>query len=305
MSPSRRRGSDDAAMVTVLVGAGMVLLAIAGYPKRRMVTTMRVRMRAAILGTFHGIEEGVKRGDIVDIDDDEEALRASAMRVRYVAAAMGMSIAIPFMAPVPAYADEPVFSDNFATKNTTLWNWGAGASVSNNQLVLACDSNYDGQIVTPIAYNLTDSTFTAQLITPPAVGGGHTETGFIASSRATDIETNSIYMEWVGGELRATWVTGGGLGTFIYYHQGRDYFPGIWLRLRHSSATGLVYWEKSSDATTWTTFASAVPQFDITNVWLSLECGYWEPETSGPAIYDNVSLVHNAPVSPPPPPLPP
>jgi hypothetical protein len=33
MSPSRRRGSDDAAMIIFLVGAGMVLLAIAGYPK--------------------------------------------------------------------------------------------------------------------------------------------------------------------------------------------------------------------------------------------------------------------------------
>ena len=138
----------------------------------------------------------------------------SAMRVRYVAAAMGMVIAIPFMAPVPAYADEPVFSDNFATKNTTLWDWGAGASVSNNQLVLACHSNYDGQITTPIPYNLTDSTFTAQLITPPAVGGGHVETGFTASSRKTDIETNSLYMEWHSGELMAIWVTGGGGGTF-------------------------------------------------------------------------------------------
>jgi hypothetical protein len=230
---------------------------------------------------------------------------ASAMRGRYVAAAMGIAIAIPFMAPVPAYAGTTVFSDNFATKNTSLWNWGAGASVSNGQLVLACDRNYDGQIVTPIAYDLTDSAFTAQLITPPAVGGGHTETGFIASIHPGDIETNSIYMQWVGGELSATWVTGGGGGTFIYYYQGFDYFPGMWLRLRHSSATGLVYWEKSSDATTWTTFASAVPQFDITNVWLSFECGNWEQETSGPAIYGNVSLVHNAPVSPPPPPPPP
>ena len=225
--------------------------------------------------------------------------RLIAMPVRYFAATLGMTIAIPLMAPVPANADQVVFSDNFATKNTTLWNWGAGASVGNNQLVLACLRSYDGQIVTPVPYNLTDSTFTAQLITPPAVGGGHTETGFLASSRPTDIETNSLYMEWVGGELRATWVTGGGLGNFIYYHQGQDYFPGMWLRLRHSSATGLVYWEKSSDGTTWTTFGSAAPHFDITNIWLSIECGYWEPETTGPAIYANVSLVHNALVSPP------
>lgn len=32
---------------------------------------MRVRLRAPISGTFHGIEGGVARGQIVDIDDDE------------------------------------------------------------------------------------------------------------------------------------------------------------------------------------------------------------------------------------------
>jgi hypothetical protein len=222
-----------------------------------------------------------------------------AMRVRYVAAAMGMAIAIPFIAPVPAHAGTTVFSDNFATKNTTLWSWGAGASVSNGQLVLACHSNYDGQIVTPIAYNLTDSTFTAQLMTPPAVGGGHTETGLIASINAGDVETASAYMEWEAGELinsqTINW------NTTEYYHGG-GYSPGMWLRIRHSSATGLLYWEKSTDGTTWSTISSAAPAFNITNVWLTIQCGYWMPETSGPAIYGNVSLVHNAPVSPPPPP---
>ena len=224
---------------------------------------------------------------------------ASAMRVRSVAAAMGMAITIPFMAPVPAYAGTTVFSDDFATKNTTLWSWGAGASVSNGQLVLACDSSYDGNIRTPITYNFTDSTFTAQLITPPAVGGGHTETGLIVTQQPR-VETASAYFEWQAGGL---WTSQDiNWNTTFYYYNGPGYTPGMWMRIRHSSVTGLFTWETSADGTTWSILSSAAPLFDITSVYLTIQCGYWMPETSGPAIYGNVSLVHNAPVSPPPPP---
>jgi hypothetical protein len=225
--------------------------------------------------------------------------------VRYVAAAMGMAIAIAFMAPVPAYAGTTVFSDNFATKNTTLWKWGAGASVSNGQLVLACNSNYDGQIVTPITYDLTDSAFTAQFIAAPDVGNGTTETGLIASIHSGDVETASVYWEWVGGTLlmqqTVNW-------NYTAYYQGPAtapaFVPGMWVRIRHSSATGSFYWEKSPDGTTWTTLASAPvdPAIDVTKLYLVIECGYWTTETSGPAIWTNASLVQNAPVSPPPPP---
>ena len=117
------------------------------------------------------------------------------MRVRYVAAAMGMAIAIPFMAPVPAYADEPgttVFSDNFATQNTSLWAWGAGASVSNGQLVLQTHNSYDGNIVSNATYNFTDCAFTAQPMQfPSPVGNGSNEGGLVINAPLTTLRSAS------------------------------------------------------------------------------------------------------------------
>lgn len=210
---------------------------------------------------------------------------------------MGMALAISVMAPITAYADDlTVFSDNFAIKNTSLWTWGAGASVSNGELVLACESDYHGQIVTPVPYDLTDSAFTAQLTTPPAVGGGHTETGLIASANPGDVETASAYMVWEAGELinsqTINW------NTTEYFHGG-GYAPGLWLRIRHSSATGLLYWEKSTDGTKWSTISSAAPAFNITKVWLTIQCGYWMPEMPSSAIYRSASLIRIAVPLPP------
>ena len=91
-----------------------------------------------------------------------------------------------------------------------------------------------------------------------------------------------------------------------YLYDGR-WTPGMWMRIRHSSATNLIYYETSTNGTTWTSIYSIAPWFDITALKVEVAAGFWVGGQVAvtPAIYANVSLVHNAPVSPPPPPAPP
>jgi len=248
---------------------------------------------------------------------------ASAMRVRYVAAVMGMAIAIPFMAPVPAYAGTTIFSDDFSTQNNTLWYYrsGPGCSVSNGQLVCQTLANYNGTIDSPATwqdtstfYNFTDCAFSAQLIQAPSpVGNGTNETGLlVASPEATRGALSTDTSPYIKvGDTPYQYA----VAALVSYNNpqpetlalaGYAWTPGMWLRLRHSSATNLIYYETSTNGATWNTFASIAPWFDITHVLLVISTGHWAPGNNpGPAIYDNASLVQNAPVSPPRPPPPP
>ena len=231
---------------------------------------------------------------------------ASAMRVRYVAAAMGMAIAIPFMAPVPAYADEPVFSDNFATKNTTLWYYGAGASVSDDQLYLANSTSFDGYIVAVHSYNFTDCAFAALEVTPPSISDGiYTEAEIVLSIDQDNSGHGSLYFGPVEGYLRVEyWIGGSADSDLSILYQGTTLVPdNTWLRIRHSSATGLIYYETSTNGTTWTAVYSAASPVEITSLYPLFTTGIFQsPTSSPPTVFSNASLVHNAPVSPPPPP---
>ena len=211
---------------------------------------------------------------------------------------MGMAIAIPFMAPVPACAGTTIFSDDFSTQNNTLWMYraGPGCSVVNGQLVCQTLANYNGNIGTKAYYDFTDCAFSAQLIQAPyPIGNGTNETGI---SIATDLSTDTgAYLKV--GDTPSQYA----LGALASYNNPQPetvavaHYPwtvGMWLRIRHSSATGLLYYETSTDGTTYTSFASMAPWFDITHVIMVMGSGYWDSSTynnPGPAIYDNASLV--------------
>jgi len=204
----------------------------------------------------------------------------------------------------PPPSGTTIFSDDFSTKNTSLWRYSAGASISNGQLVQAVDQVYDGQVITPIAYDFTDCTFTGQLLGVPAVG--NTETGLSLNVDPRGLTgAGTIYMEWNGlvqgatsgpnGQLLASQDVPPPPGIAHYYYMGGQYTSNMWFRIRHSSATGLLYWETSLNGTNWTTLASETPIIEITSLYPTISTGWWPPGPSSPgaAVWDNVSLVRN------------
>jgi len=69
----------------------------------------------------------------------------------------------------------------------------ADASVSNGQLVLAVDQNYDGSMVTLNPYNFTDCAFAAQVIQNADHYSSYVETGITDSLYQNAPEPASAY----------------------------------------------------------------------------------------------------------------
>lgn len=138
-------------------------------------------------------------------------------------------------------------------------------------------------------YKLTGSSVMAQL-TLPAISA--TRETFMELFRAG--VTNDKLSMYVSGTTLSARRTVVGTNTGVT-GSGITYNPTThaWWRIRESG--GLVYFEYSADGIAWSTLGSIAPGWDISNVWLGINSGYYSTGTALDAYVDNVNTL-GAPV---------
>lgn len=150
-------------------------------------------------------------------------------------------------------------TDDFSTKDTTKWTWGGSAGVTTNGTETVANlpsagygSSSNGSIVSGVSYDLTGSSVYVDLFQRSAPNATNNETTFDWGLHAS--ATVSTGARLIFRYYRAV----GGTGGFdaIYSTDGttmNTVTGGIadarWLRIR-ADATN-IYWETSSNETTW------------------------------------------------------
>jgi hypothetical protein len=184
-------------------------------------------------------------------------------------------------------------TDDFATLDPAKWSVdrpGNASSVA-GRLALVADSSFVNLYGTADA-DLTDSVVSGQLLPMPTVASGTVEFYLGIIDRKTtnnqlwiDVQNNGVSaMGWEGNTShgRATAASTTALPTGV---------PSVLLRLRHSSATNTIYFEYSTDGTTWTTFGSRVGvPFDISQVYIDIGAGTVGAPSTPTVLFDNLNL---------------
>jgi beta-glucanase (GH16 family) len=166
--------------------------------------------------------------------------------------------------------------------------WWAAAALAGGALVLQVNNQYGGILRSERRFDLTSSQMSAQLVAPPNVGAGTTETQFQALANPS----NYVDFGWVNGTLYCREVVNGASdATYPGYTPAQDKF----LRMRHDG-TNLI-WETSPDGVTgWVTRRSKVPVVPLTNLGVQLVAGYYGTETApGTATWDDLNTTAAAP----------
>ena len=175
-----------------------------------------------------------------------------------------------FNLPVAA-AKMATLTDEFDTKDTAKWDWGAGAAQSSGTAVLTARTDYLGYIATLIGYDLTASALVvdwAQLADP-------TNANVVNQLwlYTTIWGRNGLYIGGGSNGLSLQWqkngVAQGTPGWVTPYSATNHRF---W-RIRETSGT--VYWETSPDGSTWTTQRSETNvDLDISSLQVVIQVGY-------------------------------
>lgn len=170
-------------------------------------------------------------------------------------------------------------TDNFSTKDTTKWDWGAAASVASGQLQIPCTSSWTA-ISSKTTYDLTNSAIFAQILQVPTGSGQGTM--FLGKTTAY---TDAFSFIVTGGSLLfGEWTSGSQNYTSITYSATTH----KWWRIRHASGT--VYWETSPDGATWTVQRSKSPNVSpITALYVKIQAG--GSSSLGTLIVDNVNIA--------------
>lgn len=158
-----------------------------------------------------------------------------------------------------AFAVKPVvltpvgdLSDDFADNSIDGAKWGttAGVAETGGRMVVTASSSYPWFRAVTATYTLKDSAMFAPI--PVRASGAGTAFTF-----RDDGNTNGWYFDISsdGNLYMYERVASVDSSTSITY-SGTDH---LWLRLRHDTTAGLVYWETSPDGEAWTTRRSKTP----------------------------------------------
>lgn len=180
-------------------------------------------------------------------------------------------------------------TDDFSTKDTAKWSWGAAAAATGGQLILTPNEDYSGEITTTGVYSLTGSGIVVQLVQRTAVGTGKSECYFGLFTTAGDPNDNALIFDVFGGEIYAMRNVAHARTTVALAPFSATNHR--WLRLRE--AAGVIYWDTSPDRGAWSNLGSwTLAGFSIGALRGLLGSGLWEGETgAGTAIFDNLNVA--------------
>jgi hypothetical protein len=170
-------------------------------------------------------------------------------------------------------------TDNFATENTTLWTYGAGATIVSSALNLAANTSYSGYITSNIPYDLTNSSFEVGI--SQALGVAAAAEMWIVAQTAFTSNAYSEQVYWNDGDIMANEEVNSVStpnGSVAFNISTMPYW-----RLSHSGTT--LSYQYSANKTTWTTLYSATPNatINLTAVYLGIQVGYWTTPAPSPA----------------------
>ncbi|HSW87828.1 MAG TPA: FG-GAP-like repeat-containing protein [Candidatus Saccharimonadales bacterium] len=183
--------------------------------------------------------------------------------------------------------------------NTSKWNnWsGSQINVVNNQLKIDTTpwaGYYEvNSWVNGMTHDLTGSSVSDQLVDPGNQSLASFEVYPVTIYNAN--ATNNQLLFFVSNNTLYAWKKVSGTDTIVstgaYNAANNKYF-----KIRENSGT--VYWETSTNGSSWTTFASTPTPFDITHVYMSISAGTWGSETTTTSpVFDNFNIF---PVTPTP-----
>lgn len=181
----------------------------------------------------------------------------------------------------------PSFStlrDSFATDDMqTVWYASFDVGITGSQAAIPCNNDYTGILSTGSVYNLTGTQVSAKVTNPVA----NAETGFTLTDLTqggTGANLNSIDWSYDGTDLTAT-LTQAGTQTTIYTVA---YSATTHAYLRVREVSGSLFWDTSSDGSTWTNRGSHTYTMDITGLWFQVWTGY-DVSGSSTTFVDNVN----------------
>ena len=206
----------------------------------------------------------------------------------HVAATTGGVAYVIAIHPTPPVKIETL-TDDFATTvdKTVKWPssdaaviWDAGGRVR-----IPCTTSY-WQLATNSAfpnYDLTASAISVKPTIPPVGNGGREVYLDLQTSAA---KTNRLFIAYSGGNLIARKYVGGtntGQAQVAYDPVAHAYW-----RIRESAGT--TYFDTSPDGVTWTNLYNTPNPFTLTNLYASLNTGYFGTETAADTFFDNVNV---------------
>lgn len=196
----------------------------------------------------------------------------------------------PDTAPAPKTA---TLTDDFSAQNTTSWIWGTGVGTTSGYLALGIDSSFP-TLTSRIGYDLTSSSVCVHA-EPASMMGDQT---FLSLGGSGDVWTpgNDLQILQSENQLFFREIVGGVVSETAIPYDPDNETQHAWWRIREDA--GIIYWQTSSDALTWTTHRTKTAAFAVDSVRIHLRAG--NPVTAARFSYfDNFNLC------PPPPPPPP
>lgn len=183
--------------------------------------------------------------------------------------------------PTPTIQPASSFKDDWATGSisTSKWsNWGGTkATVSNYQLKITSTlaAGYYG-IESKIPYNLTGSYVMNKLVSAGNQSITSWEVVPIVITNKNATGKNNITFFVTNKKIYARKVVAGvttNIRSATYSSTSHK-----WLRVRESG--GKIYFDTSSNKTTWTNFTSTTNPFDIKSVHIGMQSGTWKSQSS-------------------------
>lgn len=181
------------------------------------------------------------------------------------------------------------FNDN--TQDVSLWATYAPAysiAETGGQLIINLQSNnpvYDGYYSVN-TYDLTGSQVTVRQIQGPSSLSGCQQMMFVQLDNSNKI---SIVID---GPNITFVLTAAGVDSIVT--TARDDAAMSWWRIRESGGT--IFWDTSSDGSSWANRRNSASTFSVTSVVAELAAGTWQNVASpGTAIFDNFNTLNTVP----------
>lgn len=178
-----------------------------------------------------------------------------------------------------------LLTDTFDTAMAVKWYYPPGGFTLSGGKLQGVPTASFPFILSSEAWDLTNGSFTVQLVQNANAGSGTITSEFTARIDAN----NGFKVIIPGGSsgsliLRET-VAGVNSDTSVAFKP----LLHKWFRLRHGS--GKVYWEASRDGATWSVLRSKTPALAVNSLYVHLTTGFYGTEPSpGTVIFDNFNL---------------